>query len=469
MPDKDIERQWYLGQYFFGSTSQKGAPPVSLQGIWTADNGKLPPWKGDFHHDLNTQMSYWPAYAGNHLDQAIVLPDYLDARKDNFVSYTKTYFDKEGLNVPGVTTLAGNAMGGWIQYALSPTVSAWLSHHYYWQWRYGMDRNFLRLRAYPWIKQTGLFLEQLSVKDTAGKLKLPLSSSPEINDNSEKAWFTELTNYDLSLMKFTWQRAAEMARVLGLEGDAEKWDDLYASLPDFALDADSALKIAPGLAQDVSHRHMSHLMSIYPLGLLRYENAEQRAMMQASLNKLDKIGTAQWTGYSFAWQAALKARNRDGAGAAKALQIFSTAFCSANGFHLNGDQSNKGYSKDKSRTFTLEGNMAAAAGLQEMLLQSHTDTLQLLAAIPENWKDIKFEGLRTEMGYVVDATMEDGKLTHLVVKAEQPGTLLIRIPEGRYFFELKGREGARLRRLSVLSQKLLAGGQITLNLEVKEK
>ena len=62
-------KQWYLEMYKLGAATGNGAPPISLQAVWTADNGKLPPWKGDFHHDLNTQLSYWPAYSSNHMIQ----------------------------------------------------------------------------------------------------------------------------------------------------------------------------------------------------------------------------------------------------------------------------------------------------------------------------------------------------------------------------------------------------------------
>ena len=68
LPDSILENQWYMEQYKFGSAARANTPPISLQAVWTADHGKLPPWKGDFHHDLNTQLSYWPAYSGNHLD-----------------------------------------------------------------------------------------------------------------------------------------------------------------------------------------------------------------------------------------------------------------------------------------------------------------------------------------------------------------------------------------------------------------
>lgn len=111
LPDSLIERQYYLEMYKFGSVARKHTPPISLQAVWTADNGKLPPWKGDFHHDLNTQLSYWPAYAGNYTDLAEGFVNWLWKYKSTFEKYTKDYYGHDGLNVPGVTTLTGEPMG----------------------------------------------------------------------------------------------------------------------------------------------------------------------------------------------------------------------------------------------------------------------------------------------------------------------------------------------------------------------
>ena len=162
LPDTVLEKQWYLEQYKFGSTARAHTPPISLQAVWTADNGKLPPWKGDFHHDLNTRLSYWPAYSGNHLTEEAGFIHWLWKHKPVFERYAREFFGAEGLNVPGVTTLDGEPMGGWIQYSGSPTVGAWLSQHFYWHWQYTRDRDFLEQRAYPWLAETCLFLEQIS-------------------------------------------------------------------------------------------------------------------------------------------------------------------------------------------------------------------------------------------------------------------------------------------------------------------
>jgi alpha-L-fucosidase 2 len=397
LPDPLLEKQWYLEQYKFGSASRPGAPPISLQAIWTADNGRLPPWKGDFHHDLNTQLSYWPGYSSNHLKEAMVYLDHLDANKVNYERYTKQYFGTKGLAVPGVTTINGTEMGGWIQYSLSPTVSSWLGQHYYLQWRYSMDKTFLRTRAYPWIKGAATFIESLTVLDGAGHRKLPISSSPEINDNDITAWFPQNTNYDLALMKFTFKAAAELATELGNINEAAHWQKIGSQFDDFAVTPANELMFAPGMAYNQSHRHFSNMMAIHPLGLIKWEDGPRaQLVIKNSIRLLDSIGPAYWCGYSYSWLANMKARAKDGEGAAKDLTIFAKAFCSINSFHLNGDQTKSGYSKFLYRPFTLEGNFAFASGLQEMLIQSYAGFIEVLPAVPESWKNLAFENLRTE-------------------------------------------------------------------------
>ena len=428
LPDQLIEKQWYLEQYKFGSAARKDAPPISLQAIWTAENGRIPPWKGDYHHDLNTELSYWPAYSANHLEEGVAYLDHLDQNKENYMRYTQLYFGVEGLNVPGVTTLEGTEMGGWIQYALSPTVSSWLSHHYYLQWRYSMDKQFLKSRAYPWIAAAASYLEKLTVVDKNGVRKLPISSSPEINGNNLSAWFNDNTNYDLALMKFNFRAAKELALELGLNKMAAHWDTIMMQLPSFSISEKNALNIAPGLPYAESHRHFSHLLSIHPLGLIKAENGEkEKKIIQNSLHQLDSIGPSGWCGYSYAWLSNLKARVKDGEGAAEALQIFANAFCSINSFHVNGDQTKSGRSSMTYRPFTLEGNFAFAAGVQEMLMQSHAGYIEVFPAVPDGWMDVSFQTLRAEGAYLVSAVRKMGQTKSITIQSEKGGTVKIKI------------------------------------------
>ncbi len=429
VPDAQLEKQWYLEQYKFGSAARRGAPPISLQAVWTADNGKLPPWKGDFHHDLNTELSYWPCYSSDHLEEGLGFLDWLWDLRSEFKRYTKAYFGTEGLNVPGVTTLEGKPMGGWIQYSFSPTTAAWLGQHFYRHWRFSRDRDFLAARAYPWIHDVAVYLDRISVKDESGKPRLPASSSPEIFDNSAKAWFASTTNYDLALIRWTFAAAAELGEELGDRKEAARLRQIGASWPDFAVDPKDGLMIAPGFPFAESHRHFSHLMAIHPLGLLDWSaGPAQQEIIRNTLATLDRLGPDAWCGYSYAWLGNLKARAMDGDGAARALQDFAGCFCLPNSFHVNGDQCRAGKSKFTYRPFTLEGNFAFAAGLQEMLLQSHTGTIRVFPALPAAWADASFDGLRADGAFLISARRAGGAVTEVRVAAAVGGRLNLTNP-----------------------------------------
>ncbi|SEJ77517.1 alpha-L-fucosidase 2 [Cyclobacterium xiamenense] len=428
LPDTLLQQQYYMDMYKLGAAARQGAPPISLQSVWTADNGKLPPWKGDFHHDLNTQLSYWPTYAGNHLKLEQGFIDWLNQHQPTFEKYTREYFGTNGLNVPGVTTLEGDPMGGWIQYAFGPTVSAWLGHHFYLHWRYSMDRDFLEREAYPWIGEVAVYLKELSIVDEGGKRKLPLSSSPEIHNNDARAWYNQTTNYDLALVRWTYTIAAELAKELGYTEEAVEWANTLAEWPGYATD-ETGLMIAPGHPLQESHRHLSQVMAIHPLSLIDPSHGEKdQKIIKNTLSHLDELGSSNWTGYSFAWLGNLKARAGDGEGAAMALRDFASSFVLPNSFHVNGDQSGTGKSSFTYRPFTLEGNFAFAAGIQEMLIQSHTGVVKLFPAIPADWQDVSFKTLRTQGAFLVSATRENGKVDNLEIISEKGGEIIFENP-----------------------------------------
>ena len=440
LPDPVLEKQWYLETYKFGAASRRGAPPITLQAVWTADDGRLPPWKGDFHNDLNTQLSYWPCYSGNRLEEGLAFLDWLWAIKPRSEEYTRRYFGVDGLNVPGVATLDGAPMGGWIQYSLGPTVSAWLAHHFWLHWRYSNDRTFLEERAYPYLKGVAVFLDAVAERRPDGKRKLPLSSSPEINDNRIDAWFKETTNFDLALIRWLYGAAAVMADELALAEESARWRTILGEWPDLALaEDDGRLLVAPGYPLKESHRHFSHLMAIHPLGLIDRSRGEaDQRTIRGALAELDRLGPDWWCGYSYSWLGNMAARAADGDKAAQALRTFAECFCLPNSFHANGDQSKSGKSKMTYRPFTLEGNFAFASGIQEMLLQSHTGAVRVFPAVPASWGDVSFDCLRAEGGFLVSAVKKDGKLIEVRIRSENGGRLRLENPFPGLAFRVTG-------------------------------
>ncbi|MBS1533230.1 MAG: glycoside hydrolase N-terminal domain-containing protein [Bacteroidetes bacterium] len=461
LPDSLLQRQYELEMYKFGGVARKGAPPITLQAVWTADNGLLPPWHGDFHNDLNTQLSYWPAYTSNHLREASSFTDWLWATRDESKRFTRQYFQTKGIDVPGVTTISGKPIGGWIQYSLSPTVGAWLAQHFYWQWKYSMDQNFLQNRAYPFLHDVAVFLSEVTVFKN-GKRVLPLSTSPEYHDNSMQAWYTSgNTNYDVALMHFAYSAASETALAMGKPEESVQWSHAEKQLPELVTD-ETGLMMAPGEDRKESHRHHSNLMSIYPLGLLNPEKPADKRIIDSSLRWMEHTGTSAWCGYSFSWAASLYARAKDGEKAAENLRIFSTNFCSANSFHLNGDQKGGQYSAFTYRPFTLEGNFAFAQGVHEMLLQSYTGVIEVFPAIPAGWANVSFRDLRTEGAFLVTANRVNGLTRTIRIRSEKGGVARIKL--GGKDWNVADKQGVvNLRHTGdVLAVTFKKGGSITL-------
>lgn len=169
-------------------------------------------------------------------------------------------------------------------------------------------------------------------------------------------------------------------------------------------------------------------MAVYPLNLLDIENKNDSVIIKNSLHQIEKKGTRAWCGYSFSWMASLYARAKEGDSAARMLQIFSTNFCSINSFHLNGDQKGGQYSNFTYRPFTLEGNFAFAKGIQEMLLQSHKNCIEIFPAIPQSWNNVSFKNLRTQGAFLVSAKKENGMIDEVRIFSEKGGLFCLKLP-----------------------------------------
>ncbi|MBI4890694.1 MAG: glycoside hydrolase N-terminal domain-containing protein [Acidobacteria bacterium] len=426
VPDDRILQHYNLVEYFYGAASRRGAPPMPLQGVWTADEGNLPPWHGDYHHDLNTQLTYWACLASGHFDECRGLIDFMNGLKPAHEAFARGFYGlQHGIVVPGVMSLDGSPMGAWFQYTLSPTMGAWVAQAFYWQWRYEMDPDFLARQAYPYCAAIGQALAALLQPDPqSGRLKLPLSSSPEIHNNSQRAWLKPNSNFDLALLRWLFAANAEMAAASGQPAEADRWNGLLARLDPLAVSGESGpLLMAPGEPLAESHRHHSQLMAIHPLGILNVEGSSRdREIIASSFAQIDALGTRQWTGYSFSWMAALRARAGRGNEALRFLSDYVESFALRNGFHVNGEQTRKGLSDLHYRPFTLEGNFAAAQAVHEMLLQSWGGRLRVFPAMPWQWSEASFDSLRAEGGFSVSAERWARRTRRVAIRAivDQP-------------------------------------------------
>lgn len=434
LPDPRLQLHYDLCKHFYTSASRDGAPPIPLQGVWTADEGGLPPWKGDYHNDLNTQMTYLAYPTAGLFSQGAAWINFNLKLRPAYEKFAKSFYSVNGLVVPGVMTIDGQPMGGWGQYSLSPTHTAWIAHNIYQHWRFTMDKDALARDWYPWCAHAGEALLAIGKVDDQGRFRLPLSTSPEIHDNSFAAWLKPNSNYDLSLLRFLFAANAEMADALRRETDAARWRAALKTCEPLNQ-SPTGLNIAAGTPFNQSHRHFSHAMAVFPLGTLNTEQgAAEHATIDATIAQLDKLGTKAWCGYSFAWMSAMCARAGKPDLALRYLTDY-LAFTGPNGFHLNGDQTKSGLSDFTYRPFTLEGNFIAMAAIHEMLLQSwgevgrnDSSTLRIFPAVSDKWQDVSFTDLHAEGGFVVSAARKAGTTVRVKIAATRDGTLRLRDP-----------------------------------------
>lgn len=430
IPDARLQRHYDLVKYFYGAASRAGSPPMPLQGVWTADNGNLPPWKGDYHNDLNTQTTYIAYQTAGLFDAGRSFLDFMSRLRPQFQAFAKEFYGVGGAVVPGVMTLDGKAMGGWGQYSLSPTNGAWVSHLFARHWRYTRDREFLEQEAYPFCLDIATALAALLREGADGRLRLPLSTSPEIFDNSMRAWLPPLSNYDVALVRNAFLDMAEIEAARGRPSESARWTALAARLPADHIDPKTqSLMFAEGLPYAGSHRHFSHAMAVHPLGHYDLSQGPAAAsVINGTIDTIKQHGSKQWVGYSFSWFAAMLARAGRADEALAELRTFERSFTLRNGFHVNGEQTNEGLSNFRYRPFTLEGNFLAMEAIHEMLMQSHGGVIQLFPAVSTTWPDVRFDNLRAEGGFIVSAERRNGRIIAYSVTATVDGPLRMRDP-----------------------------------------
>ncbi|MBQ8657674.1 MAG: glycoside hydrolase N-terminal domain-containing protein [Clostridia bacterium] len=412
-----LEKTYYRSYYLFASCSRKGFYPMPLQGVWTADDDCPPPWRGDYHHDTNTQLSYQSFLKANRLEEGSCFIEYLWNLRDRFKRYAKEFYGVDGLLLPATSTLGGNPISGWTQYSCSPTMTIWAAQSFDEYWLYTGDEKFLRTRAYPFFKEVGEAVFGL-LEEKEGKLYLPLSSSPEIFDDTLRAYLKPNSNFDLSLLIYLYKTLKNYSEILGKAGG--RYAIILEKLDDIAVDGEGVVLLDKTQRLPESHRHFSHLMCMYPLHLLNYDTAAHKRIYENTLLHIEQLGTGWWVGFSFAMCAQLYAMAHNGNAAYEKLRAFAKGFVADNGFHLNGDFKNYGFSQWHYRPFTLESSFGFCDALQEMLLQEHNGYIEVFPAIAEEWKEkASFRRLRSYNGVLVSAELAQGAVRKIVLESRK--------------------------------------------------
>lgn len=273
------------------------------------------------------------------------------------------------------------------------------------------------------------------MEEKDGRLFLPLSSSPEIFDDTRRSYLQPNSNFDLALIRYLFGTLSGYAEILG--ESAEQYELILSKLDGIAVDGDGVVMLDRTQRLNETHRHFSHLMCMYPLHLINYDTDEHRQIYEQTISDLERLGTGLWTGFSFAMSAQIYAMAKHGNAAYERLRQFCVGFVDENGFHLNGDFRHYGYTQFHYRPFTLEGLFGFCDALHEMLLQDHTGSIELFPAIPEEWRKrtVSFEKLRSRGGMTVSAKARNSEITGLSITSPEPREIVV---NGRAYCLKKG-------------------------------
>ncbi len=436
------ELYFQYGRYLLIASSRGIDLPNNLQGIW--NNSNDPAWQCDMHANINVQMNYWPAentnlsdFHNNYLNylynMAIVQPQWQSYAKDR-CGQTTGWANFTENNIFGHCTTWHN---DYVE------AGAWACSHLWQHYRYTLDKDFLKEKALPVMISCVKFWMERLVLASDGTYECPNEWSPE-HGPSENAtahsqqivWnlfsntldaIKEIGNHEAGITDDFVSKLTTIFKRLDNGLHKEVYKGTYGS-PRFSVNlGDSMLRewkytdYATGNGSESSHRHLSHLMALYPLDELPLSSP----FFTAAVNSL-RLRGIQSQGWSMGWKMNLWARALEGDSCAA---IFKLALRHSNDYVVNMASTAGGvyYNLlDSHSPFKIDGNFGVCAGMAEMLLQSHTDTIQFIPALPKLWPTGSITGLRATNNFEVDENWENMKMVSAVVKSYSGMECLIR-------------------------------------------
>ena len=436
----------HFGRYLAISSYRKPiAAPNNLQGIWN-DRGTDSPWNSDIHTNINIQMNYWPTEITNLSDLHKPFVNFIirGAQSEGWKKVGQQYNDGYGWSVLTESSLY-NSMSTWGSNYLVANV--WYTSHLWMHWKYTQDKEFLK-KAFPVMWDCAEFWFHRLIEDRVNKdgtYVAPDEFSAEQHGNEKE----DGTAHAQQMISYLFENISETIEILGAEelglskADVEKLN-LYLEKTDKGLHTEiydgkwgdvcngvktgdvllREWKYSPYSVGERGHRHMSHMMALFPLDQITPESE----YFTPAVNALKHRGDAA-TGWSMGWKVNLWARAQDGD---HAHIIIKNALKHSTTYGTDQGQGGIYYNLfDSHAPFQIDGNFGVCSGIAEMLMQSAHGYINILPAMPAVWEaQGNVTGMKAMGNFTVDFNWKEGKCQKATIVSNAGVELRVRCTRG---------------------------------------
>lgn len=409
VPDESIQRIFDYGMYRFGAMTDPDGVPAPLQGPWVEDY-KLPPWKGDYHFNINVQMCYSPAFRGGHFGNLKPLFDMVLSWKPSLRDNARKFAGiGNGYVLPHAVDDRGVCIGGYWMGTIDHASTAWVADMMWRYVTYSGDDAFLRREAYDFMKGA-MNVYRAMMEEREGRLSIPFAVSPEWGAKDLDRSAGRDPSFQLAAAHRLARDLVAAAHRLGEEPDA-MWLDVEKRLPRYTAGRGRGFDVFEGMPFTESHHHHSHMAGLYPFDVIDLSEKNAGAAVEATYRNWVEIGHGRWVGWSLPWASVLNTHYARAEAAVALLRDWETFFCDEGhgSHHQSVFKGFTNYTRGR-KVMQMDAQCAAATAVMELMVHEVNGKTEYFRGCPASWKEVSFENIALSDGRRVSGRRTGGRV-----------------------------------------------------------